>query len=99
MGKAVGITEEDAEDAISYWQQVGVILDENAAHHKTAVQTAAVPKADSPAEPAEEISAPRAREKAAKMISVLLPMNRLNAKYSECRIIILLPDKFLHGLG
>ena len=26
MGKAVGITEEDAEDAISYWQQVGVIL-------------------------------------------------------------------------
>ncbi len=69
MGKAVGITEEDAEDAISYWQQVGVILDENAAHHKTAVQTAAVPKADSTAEPAEEISAPRAREKAAKMIS------------------------------
>lgn len=69
MGKAVGITEEDAEDAISYWQQVGVILDENAAHHKTALPAAAVPKTASPVKQFEDIPAPRAREKSSKMIS------------------------------
>ena len=61
MGKAVGITEEDAEDAISYWQQVGVILDENAASHKTTLPTAAVPKAPSPVKQFEDMSAPRTR--------------------------------------
>lgn len=69
MGKAVGITEEDAEDAISYWQQVGVILDENAASHKTTLPTAAVPKAPSPVKQFEDMSAPRTREKSSKMIS------------------------------
>lgn len=69
MGKAVGITEEDAEDAISYWRQVGVILDENAAHHKTALPTAAVPKIASPVKQFEDTPAPRAREKSSKMIS------------------------------
>lgn len=68
MGKAVGITEEDAEDAISYWQQVGVILDENTAHHKTALP-AAVPKTASPVKQFEDMPAPRAREKSSKMIS------------------------------
>lgn len=69
MGKAVGITEEDAEDAISYWQQVGVILDENAASHKTTLPTAAVPKAPSLVKRFEDMSAPRTREKSSKMIS------------------------------
>lgn len=68
MGKAVGITEEDAEDAISYWQQVGVILDENTAHHKTALP-AAVPKTASPVKQFEDMPAPRAMEKSSKMIS------------------------------
>lgn len=69
IGKAVGITEEDAEDAISYWQQVGVILGGNTSTPETSVQAITVPKADFAAKPSADISAPRAREKAAKMIS------------------------------
>lgn len=70
MGKAVGITEEDAEDAISYWRQVGVILDENAAPPKPAVRAASAPKPVSPDKSSDDdISMPKAREKAAKMIS------------------------------
>ena len=67
MGKAVGITEEDAEDAVSYWQQVGVILDGNGSPQVR--QTAAADKPDVFLRTAEEVPAPRAREKAAKMIS------------------------------
>lgn len=68
MGKAVGITEEDAEDAVSYWQQVGVILTDEKS--ETAVrQTDAAGKSHAAQKPGTDISAPRAREKAAKMIS------------------------------
>lgn len=66
MGKAVGITEEDAEDAVSYWQQVGVILSDD---DSSQVRQAAAYKSAVPSTPAAEVSAPRAREKAAKMIS------------------------------
>lgn len=69
MGKAVGITEEDAEDAISYWRQVGVILDGNTPPPQTTVQSVTVSKTAPSPEPSAEVSAPRAREKAAKMIS------------------------------
>ncbi len=69
IGKAVGITEEDAEDAISYWQQVGVILGGNTSTSETSVQAITVSKTDSAAKPSAEISTPRAKEKAAKMIS------------------------------
>ncbi|MDE7303842.1 MAG: DnaD domain protein [Oscillospiraceae bacterium] len=67
MGKAVGITEEDAEDAISYWQQVGVILSDGGLSPVSQVMTADTSHAAVKAVP--EVSAPRAREKAAKMIS------------------------------
>lgn len=68
MGKAVGITEEDAEDAVSYWQQVGVILSDNASS-ETVRQTDAAKEPMPAVKSASEISAPRAREKASKMMS------------------------------
>ncbi len=72
IGKAVGISEEDAEDALSYWRQIGLIFPEGEADVQTAV--ASSPKAES-AKPAPEvkktetISDARAREKAIKMLS------------------------------
>ncbi|MCM1024402.1 MAG: DnaD domain protein [Prevotella sp.] len=63
MGRAVGITEEDAEDAVSYWQQVGVMVSDNVPLTAAAKETPAEVRS------AAEISAPRSREKASKMIS------------------------------
>lgn len=65
MGKAVGITEEDAEDAVSYWQQVGVILTDDGSPQIRQIAD----KTTEALKPTPELPAPRAREKAAKMIS------------------------------
>lgn len=62
IGKAVGISEEDAEDAVSYWQQVGIIFTDGSAP-AAPVKTAAADKLPEP------LSASAAREKASKMIS------------------------------
>lgn len=68
VGKAVGISEEDAEDALSYWQQVGVVyLGENAPE-KT-IQSADGAAAAKASKPTDSVSEARAREKAAKMLS------------------------------
>ncbi len=72
IGKAVGISEEDAEDALSYWQQVGLIFPEG----ETDIQTAAASPSKSKSAKAvteikklEAISDARAMEKAIKMLS------------------------------
>ncbi len=66
VGKAIGISEEDAEDALSFWKQTGIISD-----GITPAETSANPEvktADAPAS-TEAVSAPRALEKSAKMIT------------------------------
>lgn len=65
IGKAVGITEEDAEDAVSYWQQVGVILTDDGSSQIRQIEN----KTAEALKTTPELPAPRAREKAAKMIS------------------------------
>ena len=68
VGEAVGVTEEDVEDALSYWQQVGVLY----ADGTTPVAVAVKEKNIMPEPVAEEavtISNHRAKEKATKMIS------------------------------
>lgn len=65
VGKAVGISEEDAEDALSFWKQTGIISGGSAA----AEASPAVSKtADAPAG-GEAVSAPRSLEKSAKLIT------------------------------
>lgn len=68
VGEAVGVTEEDAEDALSYWQQVGVLYTDGTAppivreKEEAIISEAAVTKT-------EQISSHRAKEKATKMIT------------------------------
>ena len=64
VGSAVGATDEDVEDALSYWQQVGVIYEDGkkpAETIKPFFTTNSVKHA--------EISAERAKERATKMLS------------------------------
>lgn len=63
IGKAVGISEEDAEDALSYWQQVGIIAAGDNA------PSASVQKSADKQPPKNTISNARAAEKASKMLS------------------------------
>lgn len=64
VSSAVGVTDEDVEDALSFWQQVGVI-------YKNGNKPAATakPAVISPVVKSVEISAERAKEKSTKMLS------------------------------
>lgn len=64
VGSAVGATEEDVEDALSYWQQVGVIYEDG----KKPAETLKPVSSSNSVKPAE-ISAERAKERATKMLS------------------------------
>ena len=72
VGEAVGISSEDAEDAISYWQQVGVLYTEGSSPAAVVSQTVqenpAVNVQSSETKQSEQ-AARLEREKAAKMIS------------------------------
>ncbi len=66
VGKAVGISEEDVEDALSYWQQVGVVF---TGENIPAAPPVKKDERQAQVKPADTISASRSREKAAKMLS------------------------------
>ena len=73
VGEAVGITAEDAEDAVSYWQQVGVLYTEgNSPAEVHASEKVTVPVQTSTA------AAQLAHEKSAKMISPEEIADRIN---------------------
>ncbi len=69
IAKAVGITEEDAEDALSYWQQVGLIFTGESAPELPKASAAPAVSAVPENKSAAAVSSSRAREKTAKMIS------------------------------
>ena len=66
VGEAVGISSEDAEDAVSYWQQVGVLYTEGSSPAAVSVNSAAenspASEQNSPANQSQQLE----REKAAK---------------------------------
>lgn len=65
VSSALGITDEDVEDAISFWQQVGVVYAEGNKPAEAVKQQAVTVPDTKPT----EISAERAKEKATKMLS------------------------------
>lgn len=65
ISAALGITDEDVEDAMSFWQQVGIVYADGS-KPVDAVKQQAVTVADTKT---AEISAERAKEKATKMLS------------------------------
>ncbi|MCM1329504.1 MAG: DnaD domain protein [Ruminococcus sp.] len=68
----LGISAEDAEDAVSYWQQVGVLYQDGS-------QPPAVPQRKATEKPAADTAAEqRAKEKSAKMISPEEIADRIN---------------------
>lgn len=64
IAAAIGVSDEDVEDAISFWQQVGVIYADGS--KPVQVETTA---SSSPTIKPTEISSERAKEKATKMLS------------------------------
>ncbi len=65
VSAALGITDEDVEDAMSFWQQVGVVYTEGNKPAEAVKQQAVTVPDTKPT----EISAERAKEKATKMLS------------------------------
>lgn len=65
IAQAVGVSDEDVEDAFSFWQQLGILYADGS---KPAVTAKAVADS-SPAVNTPQISAERSKEKATKMIS------------------------------
>lgn len=63
----IGVSEEDAEDALSYWRQVGVIFTGDPAPETLAAKPAE--KSAAKAVPAEKPAARRANERSLKMLS------------------------------
>ncbi len=66
VGEAVGVSDEDVEDALSYWQQVGVVYTDG---NKPVPITVNTENKISIPQKIEMISEPRAKEKATKMLS------------------------------
>ena len=66
VGEAVGITAEDAEDAVSYWQQVGVLYTDGNAPAEIPAKSA--PESVVPVQQSDS-AAQNAHERSAKMIS------------------------------
>lgn len=67
VGEAVGISSEDAEDAVSYWQQVGVLYTEG--NSPADVHTKTVKENSSPVQKKNSAAEQNSHEKSAKMIS------------------------------
>ena len=67
VGKAVGVTEEDVEDALSYWQQVGVLYADGSVPAKISSEEPV--KSKTVTEEKDDISAESEHKRAAKMFS------------------------------
>lgn len=74
IGAAVGISGEDAEDAFSYWQQVGILYPDGARPDNTPKRLDTPAETEKPA-----LSSSRASEKASKMLSPAEISERINS--------------------
>ena len=64
VASAVGVTEEDVEDAISFWKQIGIVYLDGTAPAETPKRTPVVS-----ADKSTEISVERSKEKSSRMLS------------------------------